>query len=410
MSASIKLDDKGNCTLCNKVSGPNEHVECFICKHYFHAVCSRTGSEDKVATKTTVANFLLGSTKKNFMFLCDICLTNFERNNADTDSHRINTLENKLNSMDSQLGEIKKLLSSKETMATSNYNDQPKHNQKLNNIWFDSDKLERVKAPSPPSVLVLGKTNDANMDKEHQETVQKAIMENNINLQDTYTNKEGELVLVCGSQESRDNLNTIVSNTNGAIPTKTPNGKRPTVTIVGLTKQYNQEEIVEMLVKQNDFIKRFAMVNNIGDHFKVLAIKPTRKNEQKFQVFAGVSSILRDGIKQFKDKITLGLTSCKVYDQYHVKRCNKCQLFGHYNKDCTSYEEFCAKCAGNHATNTCSSATKKCINCVRGEIATQDHFAYDTNCPCILKQQDQLKRSVSKSNLNVPRFRIFQTT
>ena len=96
--------------------------------------------------------------------------------------------------------------------------------------------------------------------------------------------------------------------------------------------QSEKGEITEMFIKQNDFVKRFAMANNINEHFKVLAIKSTKKNQNMFQVFASVSPILRDGIKQFKDKITLGLNNCKVYDQYHVKRCNKCQHFGHYIK------------------------------------------------------------------------------
>ena len=153
-----------------------------------------------------------------------------------------------------------------------------------------------------------------------------------------------------------------------------------------------------MVVKQNEFIKSFAVVNNIHDHFKVLVVKPTKNDEQKFQVFAGVSSVLRDGIKQYNDKLTLGLAVCKVYDQYHVKRCNKCQQFGHYSKHCTSTVEICAKCAGNHATNSCSSDIKKCFNCDKNNFENHDHHAYDTKCPSMLKQQELLKKQLDSLN------------
>ncbi len=158
-------------------------------------------------------------------------------------------------------------------------------------------------------------------------------MENNIGLQKSYKNKNGELIVVCDSREARDNLSTMLSNVDERIPTISPNGKRPTVAIVGLYKEYSKEEITAMVVKQNQFVKNFVMTNNIEEHFKVLAVRPTKRNQNVFQVFASVSAVLRDGTKQYNDKLTLGLTSCKVYDQYHVKRCNKCQLFGHYIKD-----------------------------------------------------------------------------
>ena len=412
MSINVKLDADGNCNLCKNTSLPNEHVECFICNSSFHAVCSSINNEDKMATKTTVVNFLMSSTKKNFMFLCNICLTNLERSNADSESQRINTLESKIDSMDNHLSEIKKLLIDKGTAPAPEElpkeTVQPKNN--TSSIWFNKEKLATVKAPPVPSVLVLGKTKDSDKDKKYIELVEKVIMDNNITLQDTYRTKDGELVLVCDSKESRDNLSNIVKNSDGNIPTKTPNSKSPAITIVGVPKEYNHSEITEMFVKQNEFVKRFAMANIIDDHFKVLAVRTTKKNPDIFQVFATVSAVLRDGIKQFKDRITLGLTSCKVYDQYHVKRCYKCQHFGHYSKDCTSPEQFCAKCGEYHTTNTCFSTVKKCIICVRSGTATHDHFAYDSNCPSMLKQQELLKRNLAKSNLNVTRYKTTQTT
>jgi hypothetical protein len=343
--------------------------------------------------------------------MCDICLTTLERNVSESDTQRINTLEDKIGTVNTQLTEIKDMLMTREVIVTPALTPAltpavtpavlPVLVPNTNSIWFNKDKLEAIKAPPVPSVLVVGKTNELEKDIQNRDMVEKVIMENNIGLQKSYKNKNGELVIVCDSKESRDNLSTIVENMDNTIPTKTPTGKRPTVAIVGLHKEYKKEEIVSMVVKQNDFVKKFMTSNNIEDHFKVLVVRPTKKNPNVFQAFVSVSAMLRDGIKQFNDKITLGLTSCKVYDQYHVKRCNKCQLFGHYVKDCPNTECYCAKCGAEHETDNCTSSTKKCINCVRSDNENIEHCTFDINCPSMLSQQGILKSILEKDRLNM---------
>ena len=82
-----------------------------------------------------------------------------------------------------------------------------------------------------------------------------------------------------------------------------------------------------MLVLQNGFIKGFANFNDIKKHIEVVAVCSLKNNVQHYQVFANVSMTLREGFQHFANKITLGLTSCKVYDQFHIKRCYNCQEF-----------------------------------------------------------------------------------
>ena len=85
---------------------------------------------------------------------------------------------------------------------------------------------------------------------------------------------------------------------------------------------------------QNGFIRKFGMSNDINDHIKVHSVKSLKNNALCFQVFCDVSRVLREGLRHFKDKVTLGLKSCKVYDRYNVKRCFNCQKFGHYATNC----------------------------------------------------------------------------
>ena len=107
-------------------------------------------------------------------------------------------------------------------------------------------------------------------------------------------------------------------------------------------------------------------------------------------------------MKNYGDKVNLGLTTCKIFDQFHVKRCNNCQKYGHYYKNCNSPEiKVCSNCSESHATNDCSSQQRRCINCIKAG-ATQEnseHKASDPNCPTLLKERDALRKRNS-NNLN----------
>ena len=399
MGDQFKLDGDGNCAACGKLSLQGEHIQCFTCKDNFHVVCTAAGADDKVATKTTVSGFLLPSTKRNFMFNCDRCLTELEMRMADTESRRVDILENKMDGIDTQLAEIKKLLNTK-TKATEVVQGKEKvANQEKYSIWFDKERLKSVKAPEPKAVLVINATPDSQKNTENRNAIEKVVMDNGISLTETYENRSGNLVLVCESQEARDRLKNVVENGNQGIEMSSPKTKQKPITIVGLPKSYKEEEIVDLLLK-NDFISNFAVANKIEDHLKIHVVKPLRNNPKVFQVFASVSPILRDGINQFRDRVLVGISSCRVYDRSQTRRCNNCQHFGHFAKECpTADEPSCGKCSGDHRTDQCSSEEKKCINCVRKNVAESNHTAFDHKCPTLMKHEQEQAQKIKYLNL-----------
>ena len=169
MTSNVKLDPGDIHNLCNEVSAHNEHVQCLVCNKSFYAICPNVCNDDKLATKTTVTNYLLSSTKKNFSFLCDICLTNFERNAAESDACRINTLETNMTIMNGSIGElstqlleIKKLLTP--TAIPVKEKAESEQQPATNSIWFNNERLKKVRASTGPSVLVVSKTNDEQRD------------------------------------------------------------------------------------------------------------------------------------------------------------------------------------------------------------------------------------------------------
>ena len=293
----------------------------------------------------------------------DNCITNLEINQSESEANRLHVLESKMSSIDLQLQQIHTILKSKgEKTGSTKSKPELKPSPKKNSIWSDSEKLAKVKAPPSKAALVIPKVTDERLNTENKSIIEKTVIDNHIPLTETYTNKAGDLVLVCESSENRDKLKNLVQTAKQDISMNAPKTKHQSITIVGMEREYDPDEIKKMIVQQNFLIKKFTEANNLDEHLKVHSIKPTRNNEQKFQVFASVSEVLREGFKKNRDKLILGVNQCKVYDQKQTKRCNNCQRYGHFIAKCpTPDDPSCGKCSGDHQTRDCTSTNRGCV-------------------------------------------------
>ena len=231
-------------------------------------------------------------------------------------------------------------------------------------------------------------------------------MDNNIPVSKSYKSKSGDLFVVYNTKDTRDELKDIVFSANNDIEMDVPTEKRPSISIVGLAKEYDKTEVIQMLVLQNGFIKGFASKNDINQHIKIFAVRPLKNNPNCFQVFANVSTKLREGFNYFNNRVTLGLSTCKVYDQYHIKRCNNCQNFGYYAADCPTLDiHVCGKCSSNHETRDCTSNVSKCINCVRNNFGDVSHYTNSSKCPSKMQKQASLKErlNLNRNQIRPPR-------
>ena len=394
MAAIFKCDSDGICMSCKTDPSVGESVECFTCKEMFHALCAEMSQETKVGSQTMVKTFLAASTKGNFKFYCDECLTKLELSAAESESQKIINLQEKYNSMEKKMDQILKLLLSEK--------EEPMKKQKeVGSIWNDQEMLKKIKVPPPKAVLVIKKT-DGITETSQNEILENAISSNKLPITKSYKNKSGDLTVVCETKEAREQLKSIVSSENGNIVFASPPEKCSYVTIVGLSKEFSKEKVMEMLPIQNEFIKRFTVSNNLQDHIQIRAIRPLKNNEHLFQVFATVSAELRKGFQHFNDRVTVGLNTCRVYEKEkdQLKRCYNCQLFGHYAKDCsTPTEPKCGKCSHDHRTDSCTSSEVKCINCIRMDLPS-DHPANSMKCPSYVHNLN-LKSKSKENNLNM---------
>ena len=397
MGDQFKLDGNGKCSACQKDSVDGEHIKCFDCKELFHVVCTSAGPDDKVANITTIRNFLLASTKDNFHFYCDKCLTNMEIRKTETNNERISNLEGKMSGIDKQLDEIKKLLSGKSKTGAVQGGDTPPRE----NLWSNKERLQTVRAPEPKARLVISKDMDANKNLETRKTIEKVLIENEISLAETHQNKDGDLVLTCESKAAREELKQLVQTASQEIVMSSPTPKQESISIVGLSNEYTKDEMLKCIVTQNGFVKQFATLNKIDDHIKIHVIKPLRNKPDTFQAFASVSPVLREGLRHHKDKLIIGIVSCKIYDRQQVQRCNNCQHFGHFAKNCPTPEEpFCAKCSGPHRTDSCTRYDRKCINCIRKNEDDVNHSVFYHGCPTTVKYLELKTASLNRGQLD----------
>ena len=101
MAERFLLDNTGTCKACKSVPIDGEELSCFLCKNVFHGTCPE--DEQKVATKTCITHFNKPSTKGNFKFYCNVCLTKMEMDFAKNDNDRLTSVEDRVLSVKTNL-------------------------------------------------------------------------------------------------------------------------------------------------------------------------------------------------------------------------------------------------------------------------------------------------------------------
>ena len=165
-------------------------------------------------------------------------------------------------------------------------------------------------------------------------------------------------------------------------------------------------------MRQNPYISHCLEADS--SLFDVLSVKPLRANQNIKQAIIRLSDDIRIAIRDNNNRLFFGLLSCQVYDQLYIKRCNKCQGFGHYSKTCKN-QVFCGFCAApRHETQECDNKDKNsqeknnlmpaycCINCKKSGLSVDSckHAAFSTECPSYRIQQEKLKASLSYYSKN----------
>ena len=137
-------------------------------------------------------------------------------------------------------------------------------------------RLATVKAPEPKAKLIISKDGDLEKNAETHRMIERVLVENDIPLAESRQSKDGDLVLTCETEAARDELQNLVQTASQDIAMSAPKTKQQSITIVGLPKNYSKDEAMRCIITQNEFIKKFSVLNKIDDHINIHAIKPLR--------------------------------------------------------------------------------------------------------------------------------------
>ena len=391
----------GICQNCSKQE-VEEFVSCLFCKIQFHMNGCFENSDDDILSNSDAKSFYKAIQKSgkfgirpgNFRFICDPCITDFENKQTCTTNDSVQILDKRVTNLSEDVTAIKEMLTtiagknpSTPTAAPNNDSNQASANH---NVWQDKDRVK--------SLLVVHK--DVALCKSD---IEKSVMDNGLQVSSQFVNKKGDQVFVLPSQSAREKLkHELVSSGIPIDKVAEPKQKYPAISVVGIPSHFDKdskESLFNTLLKQNPGI--VDLVRKETSVFEILMIKPLRKNPNIKQAIIRLSDDIRLTIKNSGERLFCCMSSCRVYDQLYIKRCNKCQDFGHYAKECTG-AACCGICASsNHETSSCpyrenpDESVMCCINCKKTDsITDHKHLASSTSCPTYLAKQEKLKSSI----------------
>ena len=132
---------------------------------------------------------------------------------------------------------------------------------------------------------------------------------------------------------------------------------------------------------------------------EILTIRPLRNNDKIYRANIKVSNNVRRAIASQGNRVFTSQGSLKVYDSFYIRRCFKCQCFGHIAQHCSAESHVCGNCAENHKTNDCESENICCSNCKKlGQ--RYDHSAFSPTCFSYIKEQKKLQASIEYHQKN----------
>ena len=315
----------------------------------------------------------------NFTFVCDPCLTRRENNQASCLKEQISDLASTVQTLANDFKSFKE----EKVVQSASTNPTP---------WSDTKRVNKIRS----SLCIKSNGGAVNIDK-----VQELATNNNIQVMKTTTKDNGDLFVDLPSEDNRERLTTLLNdeafNENQVVNIKS---KMPTISILDVKEYSTKEDFIEKVKKQNPVIKQ--KIEEDSEFSVIFCAKPRNKdngNNGSFQVVVRVSDDIRKAIKRENDRIYLDLTTKRVVDRFYIKRCNRCQGFGHYEKDCQN-EVCCGYCSKSHKSSECKEvapgdhANYKCINCKRNDKDCSGHSSIWHKCPAYLELQKKLKKTI----------------
>ena len=321
------------------------------------------------------------------MFVCDHCLTRRENKQASLMKDQISELTDTVSTLVKEFSAFKREQSERPSVPAAPTAPE------LQTAWANKNRTNSMKA----SLCIKSKGNTVDIKK-----IKEIACANSIQVSKADVKENGDVYVDMPSHENREKLLPLLEGDtfaqNEIVKLKS---KLPTISILNVEDFSSKEEFVEKIQQQNPEIKRLIAE---GSEFSIVYTKEPRKSDDNskkeyYQVVARVSEEIRRAIKASGNKVFVDLIAHRVVDRFFVRRCNKCQGYGHYEKDCNK-PQCCGYCQQSHKSSDCdqvnSSDTKnyQCVNCKKEGKSHIGHSSLWHKCPSFVEQQNKIKKSI----------------
>lgn len=160
---------------------------------------------------------------------------------------------------------------------------------------------------------------------------------------------------------------------------------KPRLCIFGIKNSMPEESIMQGIKTQNNLLK--------DSHVKLL-FKFGKKESVTCNWVVEVDPETRNILLNSK-RVFIDYGSHSVDDHLKLKRCYRCQAFGHLAKDCKAPDNICEHCSGNHDTRTCTHLEENpiCINCKKAKLP-DNHKASSSKCGIHRRRRKKLMETI----------------
>lgn len=409
-SAEFTIDLTGKCSSCSNNAAPAEIISCESCKKIFHALCpSVVNKQDGICNISFLKLWHSGSKKSNFKWYCDPCLTHMEHSQFSdfqtkffTLIEKVNDLTNEVKSLSGTVGKQNEsitVLNSEIASLKSLKNDDGKNGESSNvaftsplygGSWSNPKSVQNLKA----SLVVKPVSTESPI---NIASIEKIAVKHRIPVSRVGVASNGNTFVHCPTKAARDKLQPLLTSDLPEQTVMALKDKMPSISIAGITKEVSKEELLIQICNQNEYISDLI---GQGNEFKILFVKAPSAGYSNYQVVVRLSPSIRSAIASRNNRLFLGLTTCRVHDRFYVKRCNKCNCFGHYKSDCTN-STACGYCMkDDHESIDCplrnskDTSVFKCSNCHKAGLDHEGHSALWFNCPSYKSAQKRLQSSI----------------
>ena len=252
-------------------------------------------------------------------------MTKFEVDQVKNDNDKLQSLQSQVNNLGSGIKDIINMLSNKQgnadiasnlqqisngLNASSSINKGSVWNRKESSVdkdvnsnveypQLDSDKHDtnriNTAMKEKSSVLVIDKFDNESVEKESLNKIESLVTSNKFDIHNSYKNKVGKTVIVCRTDEQRDNLKAEIESQMPSLGVKSAGNLNRTIVVAGFSRNHDEDNILDSLQEQNHCIKDFLAFKShngqdlkVDNHISVIAVRPLKRDPGLSQVILRV--------------------------------------------------------------------------------------------------------------------------